>query len=116
MSRVRLWQLGLIAGAFLLLELLCRTRVIDPFTMIPPTQMVVGLFEAAANKPWFWPDVSYTLFNIAAAVAISAVDHMAISQSRAAARRAGSRRPQCVPRLEARFRGVRKTEALGGVM
>jgi len=73
MSRVRLWQFGLIAGAFLLLEILCRTQIINPFTMIPPTQMVVGLFEAAVNKPWFWPDVSYTLFNIAAAVAISIV-------------------------------------------
>src|SRR6516165_9794409 len=73
MSRVRLWQFGLIAGAFLLLEILCRTRIINPFTMIPPTEMVVGLFEAAVNKPWFWPDVSYTLFNIAAAVAISIV-------------------------------------------
>lgn len=72
MSRVRLWQFGLIAGAFLLLEVLCRTGVIDRFTMIPPTQMVMAL-AVAAGKSWFWPDVTYTLINIASAVAISVV-------------------------------------------
>jgi NitT/TauT family transport system permease protein len=73
MSRARLWQLGLIAGAFLTLELLCRTGIIDPLTMIPPSQMVVALGDIALEKSWFWPDVSYTLINIASAVAISVV-------------------------------------------
>lgn len=72
MSRVRLWQFGLIAGAFLVVEALCRTGVIDHFTMIPPTQMVMAL-AAAAGKSWFWPDVRYTLINIASAVAISVI-------------------------------------------
>jgi len=73
MSRVRLWQLGLVAGAVVLLEVLCRTGVINSFTMVPPTQMFAALAQAALHKTWFWPDVSYTLINIAAAVAISVV-------------------------------------------
>ena len=73
MSRVRLWQAGLIVGSVLLLELLCRIGVIDSFTMIPPSQMVVSLFQVAMTKAWFWPELSFTLINIASAVAISVI-------------------------------------------
>ena len=73
MSAVRLWQLGLILGTIAVLEVLCRTGIINTFTMIPPTQMVAALYQAALHKAWFWPDVSYTLINIASAVAISVV-------------------------------------------
>ncbi len=73
MSCVRLWQIGLIAGAVAVLELLCRIGVIDRLTMIPPSQMLVALVRLPARASWFWPDVRYTLFNIAAAVAISVV-------------------------------------------
>jgi NitT/TauT family transport system permease protein len=73
MSRVRLWQFGVIAGAVLALEILCRTGIINRLTMIPPTQMVWALGDIAIEKSWFWPDLSYTLINIASAVAISVV-------------------------------------------
>jgi NitT/TauT family transport system permease protein len=52
--------------------------VIDSFTMIAPSQMAGALFVAAMTKPWFWPDVSYTLFNILAAVMISVVGGFAV--------------------------------------
>jgi NitT/TauT family transport system permease protein len=73
MTRARLWQIGIVAAAVGTLEILCRLGVIDRFTMIPPSQMVIALFETAAHKAWFWPDVSFTLLNIIAAVAISVV-------------------------------------------
>lgn len=73
MTSVRLWQCGIVAAAVLALELLCRSHVIDPFTMIAPSQMVVALVTDATTKPWFWPDVGYTLFNIVSAVAISVI-------------------------------------------
>ena len=47
--------------------------MIDSFTMIPPSQMVVSLVQVAMTKAWFWPDLSFTLINIASAVAISVV-------------------------------------------
>ena len=71
MSRVRIWQFGLIVGAVAILEFLCRVGVIDRLTMIPPTQMVVALAKLPATAGWFWPDVRYTLVNIGLAVAIS---------------------------------------------
>ena len=73
MSRARLWQIGLILGAALALEFLCRVGIIDRLTMIPPSQMLVALGVIAVEQSWFWPDVSYTLINIASAVAISLV-------------------------------------------
>jgi NitT/TauT family transport system permease protein len=35
--------------------------------------MAAALFTVATTKPWFWPDVGYTLLNILAAVTISVV-------------------------------------------
>jgi len=73
MSRVRLWQISIIAGSVIALELLCRLAIIDRLTMLPPSQMVAALFDVAIGSSWFWPDVRYTLFNIVAAVAISVI-------------------------------------------
>jgi NitT/TauT family transport system permease protein len=72
-SRVRLLQLALVGGSVAVLELLCRTGVIDRFTMIPPSEMLRALGNVIATAPWFWPDVSYTLGNLAAAAALSVV-------------------------------------------
>jgi NitT/TauT family transport system permease protein len=71
MIRVRLVQIALIVGAVAAIEVLCRAGIINSFTMIPPSQMVVALARLPVNAPWFWPDVSYTLINIGTAVAIS---------------------------------------------
>ena len=68
MTRVRLIQLGVVCGAILVLELLCRLGIIDRFTMIPPSEMIGALVRVVATAPWFWPDVSYTLGNLAAAI------------------------------------------------
>ena len=73
MTRVRLWQLGIVGTAVIALELLCRLGIINRFTMIPPSEMVLALGRVVATAPWFWPDVRYTLGNLAAAIALSAV-------------------------------------------
>ena len=71
MIRVRMLQLGLICGAIAALELLCRLGIIDRFTMIPPSEMVLALVHVIATAPWFWRDISYTLGNLAAAIGLS---------------------------------------------
>jgi NitT/TauT family transport system permease protein len=71
MTRVRLIQLGIVGLVIAVLELLCRAGVIDRFTMIPPSEMLLALADVIATAPWFWPDVSYTLGNLAAAIAMS---------------------------------------------
>jgi NitT/TauT family transport system permease protein len=73
MIRVRILQLAVVGAVIILLELLCRFGVINRFTMIPPSEMVLALTHVIATAPWFWSDVSYTLGNLAAAIALSVI-------------------------------------------
>jgi NitT/TauT family transport system permease protein len=73
MSRVRILQLAVVLTVIVLLELLCRVGIINRFTMIPPSEMATALVEVVATAPWFWPDVSYTLGNLAAAIVLSVI-------------------------------------------
>jgi NitT/TauT family transport system permease protein len=73
MTRVRIWQFLLACAIVVVLEVLCRLGVIGAFTMIPPSEMAVALAQVMASAPWFWPDVSYTLGNLAAAIALSVI-------------------------------------------
>ena len=71
MTRARFLQIVIVGGATLLVEALCRFGVIARFTMIPPTEMAVSLFALARGAPWFWPDVLYSLRNLAFAALIA---------------------------------------------
>jgi NitT/TauT family transport system permease protein len=73
MTRARALQLVTVGAAIAALELLCRFGAIDRFTMIPPSEMLVALADIVATAPWFWPDVSYTIGNLAAAIALSVI-------------------------------------------
>ncbi|MGE0521585.1 MAG: ABC transporter permease [Variibacter sp.] len=42
-------RIALIVGSVLLLEVLCRTKIINPLTMIPPSAMAVKLYEILAS-------------------------------------------------------------------
>lgn len=46
---VLLVRIAALAGCVLLLELLCRTGVIDPLTIIPPSDMVASMVERIAS-------------------------------------------------------------------
>jgi NitT/TauT family transport system permease protein len=72
-SRVRILQLAVVCGSVAVLELLRRIGVVNRFTMIPPSEMMLALAHLAATAPWFWIDVSYTLGNLAAATGLSVV-------------------------------------------
>jgi NitT/TauT family transport system permease protein len=54
-----------------LVEVLCRVGIIDRFTMIPPSEMVVALANIVRTQDWFWDDVSYSLRNIAVAILLA---------------------------------------------
>ena len=70
MTRVALTRTALIFGAFAVLELLCRFGVIPRATMIPPTEMVVALWQilrsGRANS-----DIGFTLVNMLASIVLS---------------------------------------------
>ena len=71
MIRVRALQVAVVGGAIVILELLCRAGIVDRFTMIPPSEMLLALARVVGTEAWFWPDASYTLRNLAAAIALS---------------------------------------------
>jgi NitT/TauT family transport system permease protein len=73
MKHPALWRAGIAAGLVLALELLCRTGVINAFTMIPPSKMLVALAEMIRHANWFWADARYTFQNVAAAIVLSIV-------------------------------------------
>lgn len=70
MSRAARWRWSLVGGLLILLEVLCRTGVITPITMVPPTVMVVEAFRllgSAEMAGHFW----HTLRNVLIAIAIA---------------------------------------------
>ena len=71
-TRVGWLRLLVVVGFILVIELLCRVGVIDPFTMIAPSAMVVAMARLiAAGK--VGADLSFTLVNMAAAMALAIV-------------------------------------------
>jgi NitT/TauT family transport system permease protein len=73
MKHAAVWRLVIVAGLILVLEALCRTGVIDPFTLIPPSQMAMALWNMIGHADWFWPDARYTFQNIGVAIVLSTV-------------------------------------------
>ncbi|HWA68389.1 MAG TPA: ABC transporter permease subunit [Rhizomicrobium sp.] len=71
MTRPGVWRLVIVAAAVLVLEALCRGGVIDPYTMIPPSQMALALVDMVRHADWFWADARYTFQNVAAAILLS---------------------------------------------
>ena len=69
-SRIAIARAALIIGAFLALEVLCRTGVIDRITMIPPSEMLLSLWRILASGR-FNDDIAFTIWNSAAAIGIS---------------------------------------------
>jgi NitT/TauT family transport system permease protein len=73
MKHPALWRSAIAAGLVLALEVLCRTGVINAFTMIPPSKMLVALVNMMRHADWFWADARYTFQNVAAAIVLSIV-------------------------------------------
>lgn len=65
-------RLVLIFGAIAVLELLCRTKVIAPITMVPPSVMLIGVFELLASGRVL-PDLLRTLASVATVICISVI-------------------------------------------
>lgn len=72
MTRVGLLRLVVIIAAVAAVEGLCRAGIIDRFTLIPPSEMVLalwGLLRTGAIEG----DIAFTLVNLIAAIAVSVV-------------------------------------------
>src|SRR5271156_420098 len=72
MTRVGLIRLGVIVAMVGTLELACRSNLIDPRVMIPPSQMATALVSILASGQ-INDDIARTLGVTAIAVAVSIV-------------------------------------------
>ena len=72
MNRTTRLRLLVILAAVLAVEILCRTGVISLWTMIPPSEMIVGLFRAVGN-PELVNDIAMTMTNVAVALVLAIV-------------------------------------------
>jgi NitT/TauT family transport system permease protein len=70
MSKVVVVRTILVVGAFVALEVLCRLNIIDNFTMIPPSEMLVSLWHILASGR-FNGDITFTVWNTAIAIVIA---------------------------------------------
>jgi NitT/TauT family transport system permease protein len=69
---VTLVRIAAIAGVVLLVEALCRTGIIKPLTLVPPSQMVLDLMRILASGE-INSDIAYTASTIATALVLSIV-------------------------------------------
>jgi NitT/TauT family transport system permease protein len=70
MKRYAWIRLGIVAGAGLLLEILCRSTVIPRLIMIPPSDMIVSAWQILASGQ-IKSDLYFSLVNIAFAIGLS---------------------------------------------
>ncbi|MEN9775873.1 MAG: hypothetical protein RL322_2943 [Pseudomonadota bacterium] len=71
MKRARIFRIILVLGSIAAIEFLCRTGVIKPVTMIPPSHMVTSLIELFRNGK-VYPPLFKTMGNVALAFLLSA--------------------------------------------
>jgi NitT/TauT family transport system permease protein len=72
MTKVGLTRAAVIAGAFAVLEILCRAGIVPRATMIPPSEMVVALWQILRSGSAD-SDIAFTAVNTSAAIALSVV-------------------------------------------
>lgn len=72
MNRLALIRLAAVAVIVALIEIVCRVGLITPYTLIPPSQMVLGLFELMRSGE-FASDMLRTVVAILIAIAAAVV-------------------------------------------
>lgn len=70
MTRYGLMRIGIVAGAGLLLEILCRAQIISPVIVIPPSAMLTSAWQILASGE-IKGDLYFSLVNIAIAIGLS---------------------------------------------
>jgi NitT/TauT family transport system permease protein len=71
-NRINALRFAVVAGAILIVEVLCRLNVITPFTMTSPSATFVNMVQVVGSGK-YWPDISFTLINTIVAIVIAVV-------------------------------------------
>lgn len=69
-AAIALTRIAVIAGAILALEILCRLKIINPLTLIPPSEMASALWELIASGQ-ITADITQTFSTVAIAFVLS---------------------------------------------
>ena len=69
-TAVTLYQVGVVAGFVLLLEVLCLTGVIDKITMPPPHRIAVDFVRLLVSKG-LWPEIGKSMGNVVLAFVVA---------------------------------------------
>jgi NitT/TauT family transport system permease protein len=69
-NRVNALRFAVVAGAILIVELLCRLNVITAFTMTSPSATFVNVISLLRGGK-YWPDISFTLINTIIAILLA---------------------------------------------
>ena len=71
-ARVRWTRVAVVGGCILLLELFCRTHVINPLTLIPPSEMFVAMVQMVVSGE-ITDDIIHTFSAVGIAACLSVV-------------------------------------------
>jgi NitT/TauT family transport system permease protein len=69
-AAISLTRLAIIAGGIVLLEILCRRHVINPLTLIPPSEMATSLWHLFGSQK-IWDDIAQTFSTVALSFMLS---------------------------------------------
>jgi NitT/TauT family transport system permease protein len=69
-AAIALTRIAVIAGAIVMLEILCRLKIINPLTLIPPSEMASALWELIASGQ-ITADITQTFSTVAIAFVLS---------------------------------------------
>jgi NitT/TauT family transport system permease protein len=69
-AAIALTRIAVIAGAIVALEILCRLKIINPLTLIPPSEMASALWELIASGQ-ITADITQTFSTVAIAFVLS---------------------------------------------
>src|SRR5262249_41656759 len=67
---VGLTRIAVIVGAVLLLEILWQRKIINPLTMIPPSEMATSLWQLFRSGK-IWDDIAQTFSTVALSFVLS---------------------------------------------
>lgn len=69
-AAIALTRIAVIAGAILVLEVLCRRKIINPLTLIPPSEMASSLWDLFGSQK-IWDDITQTFSTVALSFVLS---------------------------------------------
>lgn len=69
-AAIGLTRVAVIVGAIVVLEILCQRKIINPLTMIPPSEMAASLWQLFVSGK-IWDDIAQTFSTVALAFVLS---------------------------------------------